>query len=378
MGKEKNVIYLDNSATTKTDEKVVEEMKKYFVEEYGNPSSLHEVGERARKAIDFAREKIAKSINAKSYEIYFTSGGTEDNNIAIQGIINANKNKDKNKIITTKIEHPSITKVCEEMKARGYEIIEIGVNKEGIINLEELEKKIDDKTLLVSIMHVNNEIGTIQPIEEIGKICKEKEVLFHSDAVQSFGKLDIDIRKMNVDLLSSSGHKINGPKGIGFLFVREGVNIKPIVYGGQQERGLRSGTENVPGIMGFAKACEIISGTNKEKIKKLRDKLMFGLEKIGGKINGSKEKRIYNNINVSFSGIDSEMLVLFLSKERIMVSTGSACESKKKEENRVLKAIGLNEKEARGTIRIVLGKETSEKDIDYALKKIEDGVKRLK
>jgi len=374
----KNIIYLDNAATTRVDKEVVDEMKKYLVDEFGNPSSLHEMGERARKAIDSAREKIAKKINAKTGEVYFTSGGTEANNIAIQGVALANENKKRNKIITSKIEHASVSNTCNYLKSLGYEIVEIAVDKGGIINLDALKKEIDDRTLLVSIMHVNNEIGTIQPIKEIGKLCKEKGVLFHSDAVQSFGKIDIDVKDMNIDLLSASGHKINGPKGIGFIFVREGVRIKPLVYGGQQEKGLRSGTENTAGIMGFAKALEITECLDKEKIRKLRDRLIEGLEKIGGKINGSKEKRIYNNVSVRFDGIDAEMMVLYLSGEGIMVSTGSACESKKKEESRVLRAIGLNEKESRGSIRIVLGKETTNKDIEYALRKIEEGVKRLR
>ena len=362
----KNIIYLDNAATTKADKRVVNEIEKYLVDEFGNPSSLHEIGERARRAIDSAREKIAKEINAKASEIYFTSGGTEANNIAIQGVALANEDKKRNKIITSKIEHASVSNTCNYIKSAGYEIIEIPVDKDGIVDLGALKKEVDERTLLVSIMHVNNEIGTIQPIKEIGKLCKEKGVLFHSDAVQSFGKLNIDVKNMNIDLLSASGHKINGPKGIGFLFVREGIKIKPLVYGGQQEKGLRSGTENVPGIMGFAKALEIIKNLDKEKIRKLRDKFIGGLEKIGGKINGSKEKRIYNNINVSFNGIDAEMMVLYLSGEGIMVSTGSACQSKKKEESKVLRALGLNEKESAGSLRIVLGEETTNKDIEYA------------
>ena len=367
-------LYLDNAATTKTRKEVVREMGKFMLEDYGNPSSQHEFGIKAREAIDNARAKIAKEINARAGEIHFTSGGTESNNLAIFGLAKAEKNKKT--IIISEIEHPSIIEPCKELEKRGYKIIKIGVNKEGIINIDELEKLIKanrDDLLLVSVMHVNNIIGVVQEIEEIEIICKENGVLFHTDAVQSFGKIDIDVRN-GIDLLSASGHKINGPKGIGFLYAREGIDIMPLIYGGGQEKGIRSGTENVPGIIGMAKALELQRKINKDKIKNIRDKFMKELEKIGGKINGSEKKRIYNNINVSFP-VDASNLVAFLSEKGIYVSAGSACESKKEKEDETLKAIGLGKEEIKGSIRITLNGEIKKKDLDKVIKEIGKSLK---
>ncbi|MCH7568125.1 MAG: cysteine desulfurase [Nanoarchaeota archaeon] len=368
-------IYLDYAATTPVDKEVVKEMQKYFLEEYGNPSSLHELGEKAFDEINKAREKLAKEIDARSWEIIFTSGGTESDNLAIQGLARAYTKK---KIIISAIEHPAIMDVCNHMEGQGYEIKKIKVDKSGLLDMAKLENEIDDNTLLVSIIHVNNIIGTIQDLGKIGELCRKKDVLFHTDAVQSFGKLKIDVEKMNIDLLSASGHKLGGPKGIGFLYVREGVKISPLIYGGGQEKGLRSGTENVPGIVGFAKALELSKKINKEKVRKLRDRLIEGLGDIDGRINGSSEKRIYNNVHVSFQGIESESLVYYLSKKGIYVSAGSACDSKKEKEEHVLKAIGLKEKDIGGSLRISLSQELTSKDIDFVVKEIKKSVEKLR
>ncbi len=363
-----NKIYLDNNATTKVDKQVVDEMNKFYLEEYGNPSSMHEMGEKAREAIDKARAEIAQELGCKSWEIIFTSGTTESNNLSFFGLARSKLGERKKKIIVSAIEHSSIFELCDALKKEGFDIVEIGVDNNGLINFEELKNKIDDKTLLVSIMHVNNEIGIIQDIEKIGKICGEKKVLFHSDCAQSFGKLNINVKDMNIDLLSAGAHKISGPKGIGILYLREGIEIAPLIYG-SQEKGLRGGTENVPGIVGIAKALQIAKKIDKEKIEKIRDYLINELEKIG-KINGSKEQRIYDNVNVSFPGIDGEELVLLLSSKGIFVSIGSACDSKKKKESKVLREIGLNKDEIMSSIRIGIGKDIEKKDADMLLKEI--------
>ncbi|MBM3234336.1 cysteine desulfurase NifS [Candidatus Pacearchaeota archaeon] len=369
-------IYLDNSATTQVDKEVVKAMMPYFSEKFGNPNSLHEFGRDAREAVENARKKIAEMINCEPEEIIFTSGGTESNNLAIKGLIGEKKH-----IITSKIEHPSVLETCRELEKQGYKVDYISVDKEGIINIQELKRKISNNTLLVSIMHVNNEIGTIQPLEEIGKICREFGVLFHTDAVQSFGKIKIDVKNINIDLLSASGHKINAPKGVGFLYVKKEIKIKPLVNGGGHEKNLRSGTENVPGIVGFGKACEIADKKmkEKEKIKKLRDKLIQELEKIPGtRLNGSRNLRIFNNVNVSFSGIEGEALVLMLDKEGIATSTGSACSSHSLEPSHVLKAIGLSDLEAHGSLRLSLGWENNEKEINFVIDKIRECVDKLR
>jgi cysteine desulfurase len=370
----KNELYLDDSATTRVDEKVVAAMKEFYIEEYGNPSSLHEKGEKAFEAMSIAREKLANAINARAWELYFTSGGTESDNWAIQGLATLKKNSGKKKIIISAIEHAAVVETCDFMKSQGYEIVKIKVDDKGLIDFDDLEKAIGDgkDVLIVSAIHVNNIIGVVQDIGVIGKLCKEKNVLFHTDVVQSFGKLEIDVDKMNIDLLSASAHKIGGPKGIGFLYVREGVKINPMIFGGGQEKNLRSGTENVPGIIGFAKALELEKGNVKERVMDLRDKLILGLEKIGGKVNGAvDENRIYNNVHVSFRGIESESLAIFLSEKGIYVSAGSACDSKKDKEDHVLKAIGLNDRESKGSIRITLNDKVNEEDIERVVSEIE-------
>lgn len=378
MNKMKRV-YLDNAATTPIDSAVVKAMEPYFSEKYGNPSSLHSFGMEAREAVETARGKIAKLINANPAEIVFTSGGTESNNLALRGIVAANP--DKKHIITSSIEHPAIFETCNELGKKGYKTDYIGVDKDGIVNVDELERKITKDTLIVSIMQVNNEIGAIQDIDRIGAICAKKGVLFHTDAVQSFGKLSIDVRKMNIDTLSASAHKINGPKGVGMLYIKKGVRVLPIVTGGGQERKLRSGTENVPGIVGFGKAAELSSERmkNSAKIEKLRDKLIDGLLKMGGtRLNGSKEKRSYTNVNVSFDMAEGESILLMLDREGIAVSTGSACSSSNLAPSHVLKALGLSDLQAHGSIRMTLGFQNTEKEIDYTLKKIKPVVEKIR
>ena len=360
------IIYLDNAATTPVYPEVVKEMNKYMLEEYGNPSSAHVLGEQAQKAIESAKKAIASEIGSKGNEIIFTSGGTEANNIAIQGIAKANPSKKK--IIISAIEHSSIYELCMKMKSQGYQIVEIPVNKRGFIDLKILEREIDDKILIVSIMHANNEFGVIQDITRIGKLCREKGVLFHSDAVQSFCKEKIDVNSMNISLLSASGHKIGASKGIGFLYVKSGVKIEPIIIGGSQELGLRPGTQNVPAIMGFARAISIVKKINKNKIKELRDYFIEKIEFIGGKTNGSKEKRLANNIDFSFSGKDGDEIMLKLSEKGIMCSTRSACTSKQKKENRILKAIGLSKEEIEGALRFSLSEFNTKKEIEIVVK----------
>jgi len=370
-------LYLDEAATTHVYPEVVEEMKSFFLEEYGNPSSLHEMGESALRAINKARKTLAEEIGAKPHEIYFTSGGTESDNWAIQGIAKAYPNKKK--IIISAIEHAAIMETCEFMEKQGYAIVKIPVNGKGLIDLIRLENEIDENTLLVSIIHANNIFGVIQDLGKIGELCKKKDVLFHTDAIQSFGKLDIDVNKMDISMLSASGHKIHGPKGIGFLYVREGTKINPLIFGGGQEKDLRSGTENVPAIVGFAKALEISKKVNTEKVSKVRDKLMSRLEGTGGIIIGARdENRMYNNIHVSFPGVDNETLVAFLSHKGIYVSAGSACDSKKSKEDYVLKALGLKDEEIKGSIRISIGSDFSEEDVDFVVSEIEKSVEKLR
>ncbi len=369
----KQMIYLDNAATTSVDINVAELVNKVSIETYGNPSSKHSKGMKSKKLLEESREKIAKFINALPEEIYFTSGGTESNNLALKGLAIANPGKKH--IITSQIEHPAIIETCKTLEKQGYNVDYISVDSDGIINLKELESKIKQDTLVVSVMHVNNEIGTIQPIEKIAGICQTKKVYFHSDCVQSFAKIPIDVKKVGLDLISVSGHKINAPRGIGFLYVKKEVEICPIIDGGGQENNLRSGTENLPGIIGLAEALDI--KRNKEEIKRSRDRIIKELEKIpSARINGSKEKRIYNNINVSFYGVEGESLMMLLDKEKICVSTGSACSSHKLAQSHVLKAINLDHMYINGSIRITLDKVTFAEE-KYIIDKIQDSVSKL-
>jgi cysteine desulfurase len=372
-------IYFDNAATTKVDEKVVKEMLPYFTENFGNASSQHDFGIKAKEALEKSRKIIAKSIKANPGEIIFTSGGTEGNNLALKGLFYINYPK-KNHIITTKIEHDSILQTCKWLESQGAKVTYLNVNKEGFVNLDELKKEINDKTFLVSVIHGNNEIGTIQDIEAIGKVCKEKGVLFHTDACQSYTKTLIDPKKQNIDLITLNSHKIYGPKGVGALYIREVVKIVPLLHGGGHENRLRSGTENVSGIVGFAKAVEIASDKDVKKMEKLRDKLIEGLTSIENvTLNGPHgDKRLCNNVNVSFNNIEGESIGGYLENEKIYTSTGSACMSHSLETSHVLKALGLTPLQSNSSLRISISKYTTEEEVDYFLSKIVDIVKKLR
>lgn len=375
----KKEIYFDNAATTKVDEKVVKEMIPYFAENYGNASSQHDVGIKAKEALERSRKIIAKSIKANIGEIIFTSGGTEANNLALKGLFFSNYPQ-KNHIITTKIEHDSILNVCKWLESQGAQITYLDVDKEGFVDVEDIRKAITDKTFLVSVIHGNNEIGTIQNIDEIGKLCKEKKVLFHTDACQSFTKVPINVEKQNLDLVTLNAHKIYGPKGVGALYVKDGIKITPIAHGGGHEKKLRSGTENIPGIVGFAKSVEIASEKDIKKMTLLRDKLIEGLLKIEDvKLNGpTGDKRLCNNVNISFNNIEGEAIGGYLENEKIYTSTGSACMSNTLQTSHVLKALGLGPLQSNSSLRISISKYTNEEDVDYFLEKITKVVKKLR
>ncbi len=379
------MIYLDNAATTKVDEKVVGAMLPYFSKKFGNASSAHIIGFEAERALEKSRKIIAKKINAKTKEIIFTSGGTESNNLALKGLFLENAKKfGKNHVITSKIEHDCILKTCKWLETQGADVTYLDVDKEGFIDLNQLKKSITPKTLVVSIIHGNNEIGTIQDIEKIGKICKNSGVYFHTDACQSFLKTELDVKKQHIDLVTLNAHKIQGPKGVGALYIREGIKITPLAHGGGHEHGLRSGTENIPGIIGFAKAVEIFSKRDIKKMVKLRDNLIKGILQISNtKLNGpnienNKSKRLCNNVNVSFENIEGEAIGGLLSDYGIYTSTGSACMSHSLEPSHVLRALGLSHLHANSSIRLSLSKETTEKDIKFVLKVLPKAVKKLR
>ncbi|WP_234119506.1 cysteine desulfurase family protein [Clostridium hydrogenum] len=367
-------IYMDYSATTPVLKEVIEEMLPYFNTYYGNPSSVYSFSMESKMAIDKSRNTIAKIFNCKEEEIFFTSGGTESDNWALVGSAMANKDKGKH-IITTEIEHHAILETADYLKREGFEITYLPVDSEGRISLEQLKKYIRKDTILVSIMTANNEIGTIEPISEIGEFLKDKGILFHTDAVQAVGHIKLDLNKMNVDLMSISAHKFYGPKGIGVLYIRKGTKINNLIFGGQQQRGRRSGTENVPGIVGIAKALEILNAdleTEIERQEKLRNLFIKEALKINGvKLNGpSNEKRLSNNINLCFNGKDGEGLLVRLDMEGICASAGSACSAGAIEPSHVLRAIGLLEDEAKSSIRFTIGKFTTEEDVIYTIKKL--------
>lgn len=368
-------IYLDNAATTFLAEEVKKELNDKM-SLFGNPSSRHSLGKEARIEIENSRDKLANFIGAKSEEIIFTSGATESNNFAIKGLALANPKKKH--IIVSAIEHPSILETCNAMKKQGYKIDVIGVDNEGIVKVEEIKKKIKKDTLLVCVMHVNNEIGTVQPIEEIAKICKAKKVLFHVDAVQSFAKIPINVNSIGVDLLSVSGHKINAMKGIGFLYIRKGTKIMPLINGGGQEDGMRSGTENVLGIISLAKAIDL--KRYEFEVKNSRDRIIKEILKIpGARLDGSQSNRIYNNACFSFYGIEGESLQMLLDEEGILVSTGSACSSNKLAGSHVLRAIGVNKFYLNGSIRISLDslKVLTREEEEFVVRKIKENVDKL-
>ena len=375
-------IYLDNNATTKTDEEVVKAMMPYLLENYGNPSSIYKIGRENRKAIEEAREKVAKILNCDASEIYFTSGGSESDNTAIKGIAYANRKKG-NHIITSKIEHPAVLDTCKKLEKEGFEVSYIGVDENGILDIEELKREIRPTTTLISIMFVNNEIGTIQPIEEIGKIAKENNIYFHTDAVQAVGTLRIDVKALNIDALSLSAHKFYGPKGIGALYIRRGIPFDNLINGGHQERSKRAGTENVAGIVGLGKAIEIAYNDLDEhckKIKELRDYYVEQVEKRIPyiKINGDRERRVPGNSNISFRFIEGEGLLLNLDLKGICASSGSACTSGSLDPSHVLLAIGLPHEIAHGSLRISMGKYNTKEEVDYLIDSLVEIVSRLR
>jgi cysteine desulfurase len=374
---------MDHSAGIPVDPRVFEAMKPYFMEKYGNPSSSHSSGGSAKNALMESREKVARLIGAeKAREIIFTSGGTESNNLAIMGVAYRNKNKG-NHIITTVIEHISVINICKHLQKQGFDITYVPVNKQGIADPQKLKDAITDKTILISVMYANGEIGTIQPIKEIGKIAHESQIYFHVDAVAAAGKVPINVNEENIDLLSISSNDMYGPKGLGALYIKKGIRIQPVIQGGGQERGLRSGTENIPGVVGMGKAAEIAQEemeTEGRRLSQLRDKLINSvLDTIERSyLNGHPTERLPNNANLRFSYIEGESLILGLDMLGIQVSSGSACTSKTLEPSHVLLAIGLAHEEAHGSLVFTMGKQNSEEDVDYVLEVLPGVVKRLR
>ena len=376
------MIYLDNAATTKTHEDVVKEMLPYFTENYGNASSVYDLGSKSKLAITKSRETIAAALNAKPEEIYFTAGGSESDNWALKATAEAYKNKGKH-IITSKIEHHAILHTCEYLEREGYEITYLDVDERGLVDVEELKQAIRPDTILISVMFANNEIGTIEPIAEIGKIAKEHGVLFHTDAVQAFGHVPIDVQAMNIDMLSASGHKINGPKGIGLMYIRKGIKIGSFIHGGAQERHRRAGTHNVPGIVGFAKAVELASRDMDKRMKyetELRDYYISRVEKEipYAKLNGDRVKRLPNNTNFCFRFIEGESMLILLDQKGICASSGSACTSGSLDPSHVLLAIGLPHEIAHGSLRATLSEKTTKEDIDFTVDELKKIIERLR
>ena len=376
------MIYMDNSATSPVKEEVFNAMVPYLKEEFGNPSTLYTLGRNAKQGLEEARSHVARLINAEPKEITFTSGGTESDNMAIKGV--ALKFQDKGKhIITTVIEHPAVKNTCEFLEKYGFEVTYLPVQENGIIDLEDLKKAIRDDTILISIMHANNEIGTIQPIEEIGKIARENDIIFHCDAVQSVGKIPVDVKAANIDLLSISSHKIYGPKGVGAIYIRRGVRIETLIHGGGQENSLRSGTENMPGIIGFGKAAQLAYENLDENIAhytEIRDAL---IEKILNRIpesylDGDRENRLPNNVNIRFAAIEGESMILRLDAKGINGATGSACSSKSLSPSYVLSALGLADADIHGSLRLSIGEENTLEDVDTVVDTLEEIVGTLR
>lgn len=377
------VVYMDYSATTYTKDEVLKEMLPYFTQHFGNPSSTYGLARETTKAIDTARERVAKALNCDRSEVYFTGGGSEADNWALKGVAFANVKKGKH-IITTRIEHHAILHTCEYLQKLGFEITYLDVDKEGFIDVEELKKAIRKDTILVSVMFANNEIGTIEPIKEIGKVCKENGVLFHTDAVQAIGHVEIDVKEMNIDLLSLAAHKFYGPKGIGALYIRRGVRIDNLIHGGAQERNRRAGTENIASIVGLGKAIEMATTDIEGKTKRLnalRDKLIDGLlEKVPyTRLNGPRyEGRLNNNVNICFNFIEGEGILLWLDEAGICASSGSACTSGSLDPSHVLLSIGLPHEVAHGSLRLTIGDGTTEEEVDYVLEQIPPIIERLR
>ena len=376
------MIYLDNAATTKTAPEVVEAMLPYFSELYGNPSSVYQFSQKSKEAIAASRETIAGALGAKPEEIYFTAGGTEADNWAIKAAAEAYRAKG-NHIITSKIEHHAVLHTCQWLEKQGYEVTYLDVDESGIVKLDQLKKAVRPETILISIMFANNEIGTIQPVKEIGQIAREHGILFHTDAVQAFGQIPIQVDELGIDMLSSSGHKLNGPKGIGFLYIRKGVKIRSFIHGGAQERKRRAGTENVPGIVGYGAAVERVVRTMEERTameRKLRDHLIDRVlhEVPYTRLNGHRTRRLPNNANFSFQFVEGESLLIMLDMEGICGSSGSACTSGSLDPSHVLLAIGLPHEIAHGSLRLTLSEETTEEELDYVVEAIKKIVEKLR
>ncbi len=379
---EQQLIYLDNAATTKVNPKVLEAMLPYFSEKFGNPSAVYGFASANKQAITEAREHIAEVLGAKTEEIYFTAGGSESDNWALKAAAEAYGSKGKH-IITTKIEHHAILHTCEYLESRGFEITYLDVDESGVVDMEQLKEAIRPDTILISVMFANNEIGTIEPIAEIGKLTKEEGILFHTDAVQAFGHVPIKVDEMGIDMLSASGHKLNGPKGIGFLYIRKGVKIRSFVHGGAQERKRRAGTENVPGIIGIGAAAKLCAETMEERSareKKLRDHLIDRVMKEipYTRLNGHRVSRLPNNANFSFQFVEGESLLIMLDMAGICASSGSACTSGSLDPSHVLLAIGLPHEIAHGSLRLTLGEDTTLEQIDYVVDKLKEIVEKLR
>jgi cysteine desulfurase len=375
-------IYLDHAATTPAHPEVVKAMLPFFADAFGNPSGIYSYGQEARGAVEEARTKVAELIGAWSEEVIFTGGGTEADNYALEGIAYANEHK-RNHIITTSIEHHAVLEVCKFLEKRGFQITCLPVDKYGLVAPDDVKRAITDKTILISVMHANNEVGTIEPVEEIGRIAKEAGVYFHSDAVQTVGHIPVNVDKLNVDLLSISGHKFYGPKGVGALYVRKGTRLVSFMHGGEQEKRRRAGTENVPAIVGLGKAAEIAGqemAKEAERLTYLRDKLIRGLEKKIDRVrlNGHPAKRLPNNVNISVDFVEGESMLLNLDLEGVCASTGSACSSASLEPPHVLLALGLPPEQAHGSLRFTLGRENTEADIEQVLEILPGIVSKLR
>ncbi|MDO4477107.1 MAG: cysteine desulfurase NifS [Clostridia bacterium] len=378
----KKIIYMDNAATTAVSQEALETMMPFFRENFGNPSTIYSVGRNAKKELEIARERVAKALGASPKEIFFTSCGTESDNWAIKGAAFEGLKKGKNHIITSKIEHHAVLHTVQYLEKKGFDVTYLDVDSQGLVNPKDVENAITEKTALVTIMYANNEIGTIEPIEEIGKICKDKGVLFHTDAVQAVGHVPIDVKKQNIDMLSLSAHKFHGPKGIGALYIRKGVRIETFMEGGAQESGKRAGTENTAEIAALGKAietaCTEIEEKNSKLIKK-RDKLISELLKIErSRLNGHREKRLPGNVNISFEGIEGESLLLLLDMAGICASSGSACTSGSLDPSHVLLAIGLPHEIAHGSLRLSLDESNTDEEIDFVIAEVSKAVKRLR
>ena len=374
--------YFDNAATTKVKKEVMDKMFPYFIESYGNPSSLYTLGRRAKMGIEEARKQVADLINCDKNEIYFTSGGTESDNTALKGIMYLNKNKGKH-VITTKIEHHAILNSCKTLEENGFKVTYLNVDKDGIINLEELVNAITKDTVLISVMFANNEIGSVQPIQKIGEIAKEKGIIFHTDAVQACGNVKIDVKEMNIDMLSLSGHKIGAPKGIGALYVNKNIEFKNLIDGGHQEREKRAGTENVSGMIGLGEACKIAKDNMENHVNRLTELRDFYFSEVKNqiqniKINGSLDHRLPGNSNISFKGVSGSELLMKLDERGICASAGSACSSGSSMPSHVLTAIGLTSEYAEGTLRVTFGDENTKEDVEYLVTSLADVIKEIR